>query len=198
MSHKTSNPLRAALLSVLLATSACQENEQAFQPNAQDDRQIMRVVLEHFSARKDIMSIADDGIILVRPETRPGVDENLTANDGSKTKCEVPEDALTMSFARSQSSRGAAEIINESPKWKVATPTELEQAGPIPKFGAERTLPEVKTVVAVSIPGYSDNGRVATAVMSFSWSIHSAYAQYLLERAGKDWKVTCSKLAFLL
>ncbi len=196
MSHKPSNPLRAALLSVLLATSACQEKEKAFQPNAQDDREIIRVILEHFSARKDIMSFAKEGIILVHPETGSGVEENLTANDDSTTKCDVPDDALKMSYARSQPSRSAADIVTKSPKWKVETPTDLEQAAPIPKFGAERTLPEVKTVVGLSIPGYSNNGRVATVLISFSWSMHGAYAQYLLERAGKDWKVSCSKLTF--
>jgi hypothetical protein len=196
MPHKPRNLIRFSLLPILLLASACDQNEPVWQPTPAEDRKVLTVILEHFSARKDIMSVSDDGVVLIRPEVGTGVDVNLPANDGSTIPCEAPSDALKMSSDRSQIYQSAAEVVSDTPKWKLATPAELEQAAPIPPFGVERTLPRAKTVVAVTIPGYSDKGRVATAVINFSWSIHGARAQYLLKRTGNDWKVTCSKLTF--
>jgi hypothetical protein len=54
----------------------------------------------------------------------------------------------------------------------------------------------IKTIATISLPAYSAGGDTAFVIFGFTWSIHSAVAQYVVRQSGQGWKVQCLQLRF--
>jgi hypothetical protein len=73
---------------------------------------------------------------------------------------------------------------------RTATKQELE-SWPL-KFDAKAA----KTISWFYVPGYSKDRRMAFVSFKFTWSIHGAWAFYLLRKEGTSWEVVSTDLGF--
>jgi hypothetical protein len=182
----------AAVLAILLlsGTVAAAPSEDV----SPEDARIIELVAAHFAARTDTAASNEAGTLLIKPTTRhwtaPISAEQLGQNM-SGPPLALPDDAVANLNAR-----------NREP---VALPAIGDHGGSYRRLGMNEHSPTVvspnptvKTVAAFALPGYSQDRRYAVVHLEFSWSMHAAYATYLLERTGSGWGVTSSALVFLV
>ena len=163
------------------------------------DQQVLAAALTHFAQRTDTHSSHEDGVVLVEPETRP-----LNLESGGITGLRKKPDAscdasaaLLEDFVRRNSSAvSSANLVGQSGRWRIVQSGDLTR----PRLTLDKTsLGEpIKTILALSLPGYSKDSKTAFVLLRFRWSIHGAFAQYVMDRSDNGWKIRCSDLAFML
>jgi len=181
-------PTSMVPLAIALTLCACGDSR---------DARVIAATLEDFGARTDTMSLHEDGITLIRPETGSWALESLRglSLERGDDKCETSRELYDRLIARNSSAVSAARLVSASKKWRLVRPQETEKA---PFILPDRTSvgEPIKTIVTISLPAYSASGDAAFVVFGFTWSIHGAVAQYVLRQSGQGWKVRCSQLRF--
>ena len=138
------------------------------------------------------MPYHQDGVTLIETQTQkwvPGMGD-------SGAKCEVSQELLDRLVTRNEVPQPAAPLLVKSKKWRLVRPDDMK--GDPPRLWQDETGAgePVRTVVRLSMPAYSERGDSAVVILSFSWSIHSAIARYVLKSSDSDWRVQCSDLFF--
>ena|SRR5690242_9206951 len=152
--------------------------------------EVIDTALAHFAGRKDTMLLKEEGVLLVNPKTYPLGTSGLPLN---MRECKL-EDSLQHDItSRNPSPISAAELFTPTKTVRTAV------AGDVPantRFLGEQTPAgePIKTVVTLSVPGYSESGQSAFVFFSFRWSIHRACAGYVLDRSEKGWQIRCSEV----
>lgn len=161
------------------------------------DQEVTTVVLTHFAERQDA-SIGKEGVILVRPSTQPWTDERMRTFGGLREPsgpCRVPDDLYVEFAKRNAAGSNASALIGPSTRWRLATEAELKP-GPGGFSYQTATGAPARTFVDPVRPAYSRRGKIAFVMFHYTWSMHSAIAQYLVEKSLNGWSVKCSELKF--
>ncbi len=152
------------------------------------DQEVTEVVLKHFADRQDA-SIPKEGVILVRPSTQTWTEERMRGFAGLREAsgpCRVPEELFVEFAKRNPRQSDASALIGNSTRWRLATEAEL----------ATPSTPPARTLIGPVRPAYSRRGKTALVMFHYAWSMHTAVAQYLVEKSLNGWSVKCSMLKF--
>jgi len=183
--------MRSCVAFALLA--AC----SAYAVSAQDtDRQVVSAVLSHFVARTDEWFYAAAAKLAISSTTRKKfwVASDYQYLNQPGHKCEIDKPLYLEFLARNVKEEPVAAMVADSASWFIV-PREQEKflgvGMPTPENMTKRIA--VKTLVKLSRPAYSKDGDRAFIMFSYPWSIHSAYAQYVLRRQTGKWNVECAE-----
>jgi len=178
---------------VALVISAAALNVVAAAP----DREVIAVVLNHFANRDDA-SIGKDGVILLRPRTQQWTDERIRGFCELRDKsggCAISDELYAELVKRNASEMPASELVGDSQRWRFASESELKPDAFGFSYKTESGGP-ARTLAKVVRPAYSAKGDTAFLMFSYAWSMHSAIAQYIVEKSPNGWVVKCSQLRF--
>ena len=160
------------------------------------DEEVIATAFAHFAARDDAL-IGKDGLILIRPRSGNWTDQLLRGFSlrRGNDECPLTSELYDRLIARNAVDAPVQDLIRKSPAWRVArtseeTPNRLGFAEK--SEGGE----SVRTIARISYPAWSPDGQTAFVMFFFRWSMHSAIAQYLIERSSGGWSVKCSQLRF--
>jgi hypothetical protein len=162
-----------------------------------NDADVIDAVLKHFTVRTDIQTTSPDGVTLVAQETEWWSEDRFngfTLNRQSDS-CELPPGLLERYFERNAKSTSSDALVTPQRKWRLVTTQELDGF----TYGVPTQTPsgeDIRTLVSLSYPAYSPNGDTAFLMLGFTWSVHSAIAQYVMTRSDDEWVVQCSRLHF--
>ena len=158
------------------------------------DREALRAVLTHFHERQDLQGVGSSGSMLLVPDTYVWTRQSLEGfRQNRADECQIPEALYEALYARS-ATRQLGDVIQRQHGWRMATREQLA-----PERLLERVSdPSIRTSVSVSAPGFSNDGRQAVVVLSFSTGAHGALARYRLTLEGGSWSVVCSQMNYYL
>jgi len=180
------------LLSIMAVTMALSAHA-----STSIDQEVVAAVLDHFAARDDA-SIGKDGVILLRPNTQQWTDERIRGfgglRDGTDT-CAVTDDLYAQLVKKNTTETPASGLVGTSEKWRFATDSEMKP-GPFGFSYKTSSGAPARTLAGVVRPAYSAQGDTAFLMFRYSWSMHSAIAQYIVQRTHNGWSVKCSQLRF--
>ena len=180
------------------ATDLCAKARHVgFGSRVDDSKAAMAAVLGHFAKRTDTSSLAEDGIIVIRPKraTWPeGTFSGLALID-DQPPCQADQDLYDRFVQRNRTGGLAAELFDSGERWRLATSSELNRMPMLVDTSDDKRL---KTVMTLFAPAFSTDGRQAFVFLAFSWSMHGASAGYVLDKGAEGWKVRCSLLNFAL
>jgi len=181
---------RGCITELLLAWSTCSMA-------APIDVLVLETVLADFAQRRDTMSPHEDGIVLVQQETATWTLETIGyfSLGRDNQKCAIPSELFQSLVLRNPSKESVKSLLRPSSKWRVMLEGE-EKTRPRTYLDKTAKGEAIKTIAWLSKPAYSSKGDTAFVLFHFRWSIHGAIAQYLMQRTGADWKVSCSDLVF--
>lgn len=170
----------------ILSLNACAREDES--------RQVLAVVLDHFSRRTDTSSLDENGVIVIEPTAggwREGSFSGLTPMD-DQPACTAGQQLYDRFVERNRKELVASDLFGTDKRWRTVKPEELEQ---LPLLVSSDGNP-LKTVMTLYAPGFSSDGRQAFVLLAFSWSMHGARAGYVLEKNKGGWNIKCSLLNF--
>jgi hypothetical protein len=156
------------------------------------DVAVLTAVLGHFSKSKHSAQFNPNGYVGVAPTTRP-LDstwtDDLYLKYQPKLSPPAPQSAVANYVRRN--------------RWTYRF-TEFPLLGDVVRI--DRTEPDLgllpdpkgalRTYVHLRIPGYSPDAKWAYVSFDYRWSIHGAFATYLLERHDGGWLVVATDFAY--
>lgn len=164
---------------------------------AQSSKDVMTTVLDHFARRMDTSSLDESGVILIDRTVPAWGEPEFTglAPMDDQPACQADQALYDAFVASNSKERMAAEFLGESEMWRLADQQEVDQ---MPLLVRASDGKPIKTVVRLYAPAFSEDGKQAFVLLAFTWSIHGAWAGYVVEKAEGHWKVKCSLLNFLV
>jgi len=184
-------------------TSACVFSCLSFAAIADDegliadrDTPVLTIVLAHFSSRRDTWPVNPKGYTAIEPQTRTVAAQIRTSDfleQLHETGKKIPLEAVSDFIRRNQHSNSIPADLASAARVRVLT---REQA----KGDSIAMLkPEIAHFVTAYNPGYTRDGKTALVRLDFNWSVHGAYATYLVQKRGeKGWFVIASELTVFL
>lgn len=163
----------------------------------QSSKDVMAAVLDHFARRSDTSSFDEQGMILIDPvmDAWAGGEFTGLAPQDDQPACQADQTLYAKFVEQNGKERVAAQFLGAPGRWRLADPKELEQMPFLSRTSDDKPL---KTVVQLYAPAFSRDGKQAFALLSFTWSIHGAYAGYVVEKVDGRWRVKCSLLNFFV
>ena len=160
------------------------------------DAAVMQAVLSDFTARKDTMSLHEDGVLLIEEQTVAWNKEKAAFNLPRRAgdKCPIGAGFVDALIARNPASESAAALIPQSSRWRLLRAGDVTQ-----ELAALDKAPDgslVKSIAAVGKPAYSEDGNTALVLFAFRWSRHGAMAKYFVHKADNAWRTQCTELVF--
>jgi hypothetical protein len=161
-------------------------------PSAQDVA-VLTVVLAHFSKSKHSAQYNSQGYVGVAPTTNTLV-ATLTDNDYLKSQPTLspapPQSAVANYVRRNRQSYR----LGEFPLLGGAVRLDRTE----PDLGMLPLDPKgaLRTYVHLRVPGYSPDAQWAYVSFTYLWSIHGAFATYLLRREDGGWVVVATDFAY--
>jgi hypothetical protein len=150
------------------------------------------VALNDFASRADLPNGKPPRVILIQPHTSVWTENDQNAVwQRQDDKCSIDRAFNAPLAQRNTVGQPVAPLIAPSSLWRVAPNDEISRQ-------EHPHLGEVRTVLGIYHPAYSEDGRSALVPMYFLWSRHDAYALYVLDRTKQGWVVRCSRLDFFL
>jgi hypothetical protein len=185
---------RVFLLFVLVCLATAADGTSA-SPLLDRDVAALGAAIAHFGTRTDTWPARPKGYIAVNPQTaiigseaRPdGFLEELHEIRGS-----VPTDAVGDFIRRNRTKNDIPDSITKVTTVRIQTE---EQAGGAP-IGLNNH--EIGRFITAFTPGYTSDGTTALVRFSFNWSIHGAYATYILKLKHGVWSAVASELTIYL
>jgi hypothetical protein len=162
-----------------------------------NDADVVFAVLNHFASRDDA-SIRKDGVILLLPRTQQWTNERIRGFGGLRDGtdiCATTDELYDQLVKRNLTETPASGLVGSSERWRFASETELEPGSFGFSYKTDSGAP-ARTMAGLVRPAYSANGETAFLMFGYAWSMHSAIAQYIVERTRNGWTVKCSQLRF--
>jgi hypothetical protein len=154
------------------------------------DSEVVAAVLEHLAADEEAVFGRKTGLIFVAPMTRRWMRDEIPLPH-PKNRCELPLALYDGFVVRNGTGFPATPLLLDSPKWREPRPgEEVIEGGRFVVLQTADGQP-VKTVAQIAFPAYSSDEKSAFLMLRYRWSVHSASAQYALERIGRKWRVKC-------
>ena len=188
-------PLISAVL--LLAISAICCGKEGVPPLSSADIVPLKVALEDFSKRPDSVQYNRDNPhahVAIGPQTESAADRTYNGMYYSFVAEELPSAGKSL----------VANLLLRNRECYVTKQLDLPELGlRVDNQGVEEDLLEtrhsaVRTYVHVKAPGYSSDGHYALVWFQFRWSMHGAYAMYLLARDGDAWVIRAYAFRYLV
>jgi hypothetical protein len=158
---------------------------------ADRDTAVLTVVLSHFSSRRDTWPANPKGYTAIEPQTKTVATQIRTSDFLEQlhdTRRRAPLEAVSDFIRRNQHSNSIPALLASTARVQVLT---REQA----KGDSIAMLkPDIAHLVTAYNPGYTRDGKTALVRLEFNWSIHSAYATYLVQKREEGWSVAASEL----
>jgi hypothetical protein len=156
---------------------------------------IIETMLRHFAARTDATFPNKSGVLLVEPNSQVWTVQLLrTFGLLNRTTACLPESDLAERIAlRNASAFVVASAVTPGDGWRFMGRGELAADDYFPPLKDSGGTP-IKSVATVALPVFSTDKQRAFAFLTYSWSVHTAIAEYAFNRKGDSWEVTCSEL----
>jgi hypothetical protein len=162
---------------------------------ADRDTPVLTVVLSHFSSRRDTWPVNPKGYMAIEPQTRTVAAQMRTSDfleQLRETGKQIPLEAVSDFIRRNQHSNSIPADLASAARVRVLT-REQAQGDSLAMLKQE-----IAHLVTAYNPGYTRDGTTAIVRLDFNWSVHGAYATYLVQKREKGWSVIASELTVFL
>jgi len=156
------------------------------------DNAVLTAVLLHFSKSHHSAQYNPRGYIGIAPATR-ALSDAWTDDDYLKHRAKLnppgPQSAVTSYVSRNRQSYRLADFPQLGAVVRVDAAERQFDLGPDFKG-------PLRTYVHLRVPGYSADGQWAYVSFDYLWSIHGAYATYLLKLIDGGWVVMATDFSY--
>jgi hypothetical protein len=161
------------------------------------DIAVLRMALLDFAKRPDSVQYNRNNphtYVLIGRQTDPATDRSYDGMYGAFIAEEIPatpHSAVAALLAQNRRRYLVTGLDVPASMLRVAT-SDQERFDPV-----EAPNSEVRTYVSLKAPGYSADGKYAFVWFKFRWSIHGAYAMYLMTRSKDQWVISAHAFRYL-